>query len=246
MPITADPTWWPLQGLRFLINRPSLILRALLASLLVLLVVLGASGLVLWWRWPAGDLGWLGWLLACGAACGWAGLTALGLWLLASPLLASLALESITRAALRQAGQVPCELPLARSLAASCRVLLNGLPSRLGWSGAAAGGCFLGPVGLALALWSSSRAMVLDCTDTALGLCGLGGAQRIALLARLGPELRGATAVAGLLQFGLGVTFLGWLLWPAALACGAGLRAGAWLGQAEGGLRAGSPGVPSS
>jgi hypothetical protein len=112
----------------------------------------------------------------------------------------------------------------------SLKAVAADLPWRLLWALAAlVAGLVFAPLGLLVGALAVGRAAVRDAADTALAVAGAPWAERRALLRT--PTIRAAMPVAAGCHLGLTWTLFGWLLLPAALACGAGLRAAAWQRQ---------------
>lgn len=231
---------WPLHGLWFLLRRPRLWLRPLLASLATWAVVLAVAGGIGWWWWPAPEAaGWERWL-ACGKALALAIASGLVLWAVAAPLLMALALESLARAVLAERGCALAELPAASAVAASLRVVVNTMPWRLGWPLAALVAAFAGPAGAVVGALGAAHLAAIDAHDLAWGLRGSRGIERLDLLRRERAQVWGGAAVAALLLLALGWTVVGLALWLPALACGAALRVADQAGAGGGTAGAGA------
>jgi hypothetical protein len=225
----GDP-WWPLAGFRHLATHPGLWPLALAVVLGSGLVAAASGGLLLWWLWP-GDFAWTwAWWGDLGLAVGAAGAGLVLGWLLVVPVAMSLVLEELACRALVAAGGVAAPPALWRGMQDSLKAVAADLPWRLLWALAAlVAGLVFAPLGLLVGALAVGRAAVRDAADTALAVAGAPWAERRALLRT--PTIRAAMPVAAGCHLGLTWTLFGWLLLPAALACGAGLRAAAWQRQ---------------
>jgi hypothetical protein len=214
---------WPLRGLMRFLASPSWWLRPLVSMAFAggSLCAIGLA--VLWWRWPDATVaGWHAWL-ADALAIGQAAAAILAAWLVLTPLVMGLAMESLVRSVHRRAGVQ--EVAAARAwpaALASMRVLLGTLAPRLGWGlGGIALSLCAGPAGAIIAALGMAYVACLDAIDLALTVRGLDGGQRLQALRTHRGELMVGALLAGGLNLLLAATVIGWVLWLPGLAVGA-------------------------
>lgn len=222
------PTW-PLTGIWLFLRSPRWWFRPLIASLLGWLALLGLAIGMLWLRWPVAEVGGWGWWWQVFLAIGFAGAALVAGWLVVLPIVMSLAMESLARAALRAAGVEPVELPVWRSVGAGLRVMGNTLPMRLGWAGAGVAlGLVLGPVGAVVGAIGMGQVACLDALDLALSLRGLDGIARVRVLAARRRARLEAGALAGIANLLAATTLVLWPLWLPGLVVGAAQEVATW------------------
>lgn len=221
--MTRSDPWWPLRGLVWLLSRPRLWLRPVLAQAGLLSVMVAAMTTVGWYLWPVEAVtGWArAWeiLLALGA-----GLTAGTLaWLVAAPLITALVLDALAAEVRRHLGQ-GVDAGGWHSVPAALSMLRTTFLARLGWTAVTLVALFLGPIGPLVGAYAMARVASLDAFDTALAAGdGHAACRRQGLIDHAGDRTTGAL-VAALLSLALGMTIIGWVLWMPALVCGAALR----------------------
>jgi hypothetical protein len=222
-------TIWPIHGLGVFLKHPVLWRRPLAALLVGWVLLLAAGGGVGWWWWPPGPANIWPWPLHVGIALGLAVAATQLAWILILPLVMSFALEHLAREVQRQAGATPAsEESILAALGSSLHMLLRTLPLRLGWTGAAVLSSFFGPLGILVGAFGMAHLACLDSFDLALAVRGIPGKRRRELLrAHRDDVIQGAMAGA-VMNLGLGVTVLGWLLWLPALVAGASVRVLGW------------------
>lgn len=222
-------TFWPIQGLGTFLKYPVLWRRPLAALLVSWIALIGAGGGVAWWWWPVGTANWWPWPLHLFLAIGLGIAAALLAWILILPLVMSFALEHLAREVQRRAGAVPAnEESILAALGSALTLTMRTLPLRLGWTGLALLSSFFGPLGLLVGAFGMAHLACIDAFDMALAVRGLSGAQRReAMRAHRDEIVQGAMAGA-VMNLGLGVTVLGWILWLPAMVSGAALRVLSW------------------
>ncbi len=223
-----DTTLWPLRGLWFFVARPRLWARPMAAMLITGVVLLIVIVSVAWALWPLPDQTWYWTAFGIGKALGLGAGVGLLCWVVLSPLLMGVALDSLANAAQRELGLPAISDSALRSLWASLRVLLNTLPLRLGWSAAALIGAFVGPVGLIVSAYGMARIAAIDAADINLGVRGLGGLARLHAIQAHRDELIAGAFVGAMMYLVLTLTVVGWLVWLPAMVCGAALRTATW------------------
>jgi hypothetical protein len=121
------------------------------------------------------------------------------------------------------------ELPILQSLLASLKVMGGTLLPRLGWMGASfVSGFIVPPAGVVVSAVGMGHIACIDACDIALSLHGLDGQHRLDALISHRSDLRQAGIMAGLLNLGLAMTVIGWVLWLPGIVVGAVIRTQSW------------------
>ncbi len=222
-------TFWPIQGLGTFLKYPALWRRPLAALLVGWVALICAGGGVAWWWWPTGPANWWPWPMHLFLAVGLGVAATLLAWILILPLVMSFALEHLAREIQRRAGAQPAkDESMLSALGSSLGLTIRTLPLRLGWTGVALLSSFFGPLGLLVGAFGMAHLACIDAFDLALAVRGLSGPRRReAMRAHREEIIQGAMAGA-VMNLGLGVTVLGWILWLPALVSGAATRVLSW------------------
>ncbi len=206
-----------------------------------------------WWLWPGeADIGWFYWwwsLFAVGMGCA----IVVVAWVVSLPVLMSLLLEDLACQVLRYIKQHPeilshregagklsdlatgmekmsqTELSMLSGLLASLKVLGGTLVPRLGWMGASLlSGLVVPPSGIVVSALGMGHIACIDACDIALSLHGLDGEHRLSALRAHRNDIRQAALTAGVLNLGLAVTIIGWIVWLPGIVVGAVLQTQSW------------------
>jgi hypothetical protein len=217
-----SPRWW---------------IRPILGMTLALAAFIGVGIAVAWGMWPGPmDTGLWWWVWAL-VAVGVATASVLVVWVLLLPLLISFLLEDLARRASLYArsrdaafpGTDHGELAILPGMLASVKVLGATLPTRLGWMGGSfASGLVVPPLGVVVSALGMGHIACIDAVDIALGLRGLDGGERLAVLRAHRNDIRQAAFAAGLLHLGLAATVIGWVLWLPGIVVGAAMHTRSW------------------
>jgi hypothetical protein len=237
---------WPIHGLGVFLKHPALWRRPFIGLLVVWIALVSAGIGVGWWRWPAESPNWWPWPLHVGVALGLATVATLATWIVALPLVMSFALEHLAREVQRRAGAPPPqEESILSALGSSLRVLVRTLPLRLGWTGVSLLSSFFGPLGLIVGSFAMAHMASIDAIDTALAARGIPGGRRMELIRLHRDEIIQGAMAGAVLNLGLGLTVLGWLLWLPSLVAGAAARVLAWPEVVASPIPPASPAAPA-
>jgi hypothetical protein len=244
---------WPVRGALLFLRHPSWWIRPLASMLLSLCAFIGLGIGTAWWLWPGeADAGWLYWwwsLFAIGMGC----VVVVVMWVVMLPMIMSFLLEDLARQVLRytkqhgthlphlgRAEQLSTivtgidkiqhqELPMVPGLLATLKVLGGTLIPRMGWIGASfVSGLIVPPTGVVVSALGMGHIACIDACDIAMSLHGFDGQRRLSALRAHRVEIRQAALAAGLLNLGLAVTVIGWVIWLPGVIVGAVLRTQSW------------------
>ena len=87
---------------------------------------------------------------------------------------------------------------------------------------------FFGPLGLLVGAFGMAHLACIDAFDMALAVRGLSGARRRETMRAHRDEIVQGAMAGAVMNLGLGVTVLGWILWLPAMVSGAALQVLSW------------------
>jgi hypothetical protein len=238
---------WPLHGVTVLLKHPALWRRPFLALLIAWVALLGAGVGVGWWRWPAGPMNWWPYPLHASIALGLSLATMLLVWIVALPLLMSLAMEHLAREVQRLTGAPPArDESFVAALGSTLLVMVRTLHLRLGWTGLSLVCSFFGPLGVIIAAFGMAHMASIDALDTALVVRGIPGRRRLELLRIHRDDLINGALAGSVLNLALGLTVVGWVVWLPSLVAGAATRVLTWPEVASGRTEPGAVAQPGA
>lgn len=220
---------YPFRGSGYFLSHPSLWWLQLFAMFILLILLLGVFGAILYFTWPITGLGFWHktWGVLKSLGLGSAG-TLVGFVVL-MPVLLTLALDKMVRKMYLKMDGKAVDVSFFKSVYSSTVIFFRTLFWRIFWPVVGIlSALFLGPLGIFIAQLGIGHLAVIDGVDLALALKGHDTAYRLQCYRERRGEIFAMGFSAALLSLLLSVTILGWLIWVPGVIAGCALWVDEW------------------